>query len=79
MGISLGAPNVFAEKVPNSSSSLHQFTHGLIEGVQATSKTPRPETADAMLIRKKEWQWNRYLKSALHLPEWIDLGLENRT
>ncbi|MDA1305146.1 MAG: alginate export family protein [Nitrospirae bacterium] len=79
MGASLGAPNVCAEQASPTPFSLHQFTLGLIEGVQATSKTPRPETADAMLIRKKEWQWNRYLKSALHLPEWIDLGLENRT
>lgn len=38
------------------------------------------ETADTILINsRKEYEWNRYLKTALHLPDWIDLGLENRT
>lgn len=44
------------------------------------SGTPRLETADAILINnRKEYDWNRYLKAAMHLPDWIDLGLENRT
>jgi hypothetical protein len=32
-----------------------------------------------MLVQAREWQWNRYLKHALNLPDWIDLVLENRT
>ena len=40
---------------------------------------PQEEPADAVLIRTKEWKWNRYLKTALHLPDWLDLGLEHRT
>ncbi len=38
-----------------------------------------PETADAVLTRTKEWKWNRYVNKALKLPDWIDLGFENRT
>lgn len=37
------------------------------------------EPPDAILNRRKDIDWNRYLKTALHLPDWIDLGLENRT
>jgi Alginate export len=37
------------------------------------------EPADAVLNQRKELEWNRYLKTALHLPDWIDLGLEQRT
>ncbi len=37
------------------------------------------ESADAVLIQTREWKWNRYLKAALHLPDWLDLGLEHRT
>jgi len=37
------------------------------------------ETADAPLILERETKWNRYLKTALHLPDWVDLGVENRT
>jgi len=37
------------------------------------------EPADAVLIQRREVEWNRYARSALRLPDWIDLGLENRT
>jgi hypothetical protein len=37
------------------------------------------EPADAVLIQGKEAEWNRYLRTALRLPDWIDLALENRT
>jgi Alginate export len=37
------------------------------------------ETADAVLIQDKETQWNRYLKTAMGLPDFVDLGIENRT
>ena len=47
--------------------------------VRATPATPPAEPADAVLIRAKEWQWHRYLKNVLNLPDWLDLGLENRT
>jgi hypothetical protein len=37
------------------------------------------EPADAILNRRQDIDWTRYLKTATHLPDWIDLGLENRT
>ena len=37
------------------------------------------EPADAALNQRRELEWNRYLKTGLHLPDWIDLGLEQRT
>ena len=37
------------------------------------------EPADAVLNQRREIDWNRYLKTGLHLPDWIDLGLEQRT
>ncbi len=37
------------------------------------------ESADAVLIRKKEWRWSRYVKKIMNLPSWLDLGLEQRT
>ena len=39
---------------------------------------PVAEPADAVLVNRSEWKWNRYLKAALHLPAWLDLGLEHR-
>lgn len=56
-----------------------EFPHDVIPRIYAASKTPLLEPADAVLNRTKEWKWNRYLRSALNLPAWIDLGLENRT
>ena len=55
------------------------FTYGVFKRVKAASPTSIPESADAVLIRTKEWQWHRYLKHALNFPDWIDLGLEHRT
>ncbi|MEX2493610.1 MAG: alginate export family protein [Nitrospirales bacterium] len=37
------------------------------------------EPADAVLIQRSEVEWARYLKTALRLPDWVDLGIENRT
>ncbi len=37
------------------------------------------EPADAALNQRRELEWNRYLKTGLHFPNWIDLGLEQRT
>src|SRR5688572_29056618 len=37
------------------------------------------EPADAILNRRQDIEWTRYLKTAMHLPAWIDQGLENRT
>jgi len=37
------------------------------------------EPADAVLNRRRDLEWSRYLKTAMHLPDWVDLGLENRT
>ncbi|MBS0156083.1 MAG: alginate export family protein [Nitrospira sp.] len=37
------------------------------------------EPADAVLNQRRDIEWNRYLKTGLQLPDWIDLGLEQRT
>ena len=37
------------------------------------------EPADAVLNLRRELEWSRYVKTAMHLPDWLDLGLENRT
>jgi hypothetical protein len=48
---------------------------------KATDRTGKNwiEPADAVLNQRRELEWNRYLKTGLHLPDWIDLGLEQRT
>ncbi len=55
---------------------------GIKERVAAASEKKWEDTADYGLIprqRTKETKWNRYLKAGLDLPDWVDLGLENRT
>ncbi|MFN3682019.1 MAG: hypothetical protein ACK4VP_08275, partial [Nitrospira sp.] len=37
------------------------------------------EPADAVLNQRKDIDWIRYEKSLLHLPDWLDLAMENRT
>lgn len=37
------------------------------------------EPADAVLNLRRDIEWTRYVKTATHLPDWVDLGFENRT
>lgn len=37
------------------------------------------EPADAVLNQRRDIEWHRYEKALLHMPDWIDLALENRT
>ena len=37
------------------------------------------EPADAVLNQRRDIEWLHYEKPLLHLPDWLDLGLENRT
>ena len=37
------------------------------------------EPADAVLNQRRDIEWIRYEKTLLRLPDWLDLGLENRT
>lgn len=92
-GILLGTLGFFASGTLGITHSSADISHnpsiatagsttlmdGVIERLKSASTAPLPEPADAVLIRMKEWQWHRYLKNALNLPDWLDLGLENRT
>lgn len=70
----------------NTEDPVFKFMHdkGLITDDQYFHAMDRSggnwiEPADAVLNQRKELEWNRYLGTALRLPDWIDLGLENRT
>ncbi len=77
----LGIPHSSADISHNpniAAASSDTLMDGVIERLKS-STAPLPEPADVALIRMKEWQWHRYLKNALNLPDWLDLGLEHRT
>ena len=60
-------------------SEIGPFLNQLHQKAHSTSESPWKEQADAVLIQNTETQWERYLKAAMNLPDWVDLGLENRT
>lgn len=77
-----------AEDPPNRTSShaptglashLLEAVSTIKQRAEAHTNTNPIEPADATLNRRQEIEWNRYLKTALRLPDWIDLGLEQRT
>ncbi len=71
-----------AAEHPEANLNSHSPSLTFMEETWERTRKARPpirETADAILIRKSEWKWNRYLKEALNLPHWVDLGLEHRT
>jgi hypothetical protein len=59
--------------------SFLQTIPGIKQRADAQTGTNWIEPADTVLIQRKEVDWSRYVRTALHLPDWIDLGLENRT
>jgi Alginate export len=63
----------------SSYSDLSGFTDEIRKRAEAQAGKNWKETADAVLILERETKWNRYLKAAMHLPDWVDLGIENRT
>ncbi len=77
--ISIGSPSSWAETESHASSNFDQRYEGILDRIRSASTTPVSEPADAVLVRTREWKWNRYLKSALNLPDWVDLGLSHRT
>ncbi len=60
-------------------SNLLEAIANIKQRAEAQTGKNSIEPADAILNRRQEIEWNRYLKTALHLPDWIDLGLEQRT
>ena len=70
----------------NKSSMLSKTEGGsifsIIQGIKerADAKTGKNwiETPDAVLIQQNNLEWSRYLKEALKLPDWVDLGIEHR-
>lgn len=60
-------------------SHLHEAISNIKQRAETQTGKNSIEPADAILNRRQEIEWNRYLKTALHLPDWLDLGLEQRT
>jgi hypothetical protein len=56
-----------------------ELASGIKQQVDAQTGKNWIEPADAVLIQQRELAWSRYLRSAAHLPDWLDLGLEHRT
>jgi len=63
----------------DSDSNLVDVIHGIKKRADAQTGEKWIEPADSVLIRQRDVEWSRYLKTALHLPDWVDLGIENRT
>ncbi|WP_342349707.1 alginate export family protein, partial [uncultured Nitrospira sp.] len=59
-------------------SAFGDFFKEVKERAEAQNGRNWKETADASLIQDKETQWNRYLKGAMGLADFVDLGIENR-
>lgn len=71
-GSATPSPTESASGLPHELSTIKNLA-------EAHSDTNWIEPADAVLIQRREVAWNRYAQAALRLPDWIDLGLENRT
>ena len=64
---------------PENGSDYSDVIHGIKKRADAQTGKNWIEPADAVLNQRKELEWSRYLKTAMKLPDWVDLGIENRT
>jgi hypothetical protein len=81
-GVGFAAESTFS--TPSSissvtSSAVGEFLKTVKDRTEAQNGTPWKETADASLIQTKETIWNRHLKMAMNLPNFVELAIENRT
>ena len=60
-------------------SDYSDVIHGIKKRADAQTGKNWIEPSDAVLNLRRELEWSRYLKTALNLPDWVDLGIENRT
>ncbi|MGB5056811.1 MAG: alginate export family protein [Nitrospirales bacterium] len=73
-------PSVSVPSTSNGNGSDYpEIINGIRERAEAQTGKQWIETADAGLILRREVEWSRYLKTAMKLPDWVDLGIENRT
>ena len=73
------SPSSSSTEKGSSYSDLSGFTDEIRKRAEAQAGKNWKETADAVLILERETKWNRYLKTAMKLPDFVDLGIENRT
>lgn len=63
--------------------NVRELEHEIEEVIHAADEKRKPgkrtEPADDILSQIREHEWSRYVKTALTMPDWIDLGFENRT
>ncbi len=60
-------------------SDFSDVMHRIKERADAQTGKKWIEPVDAILNQSKELEWSRYLKTAMNLPDWVDVGIENRT
>ena len=78
--IALAHSAIATSQTPNiAAAESATVLDGVHTRLESASTSILSEPADAVLIRTKNWQWHRYLKHALNLPDWLDLGMEQRT
>ncbi|MGD9851546.1 MAG: alginate export family protein [Nitrospirales bacterium] len=80
VGLAAEPPSVSPSPGPaENGSDYPELVDGI--GVRAEVQTGKKwiEPADAVLNQRKEVEWPRYLNAVLHLPDWVDLAIENRT
>ncbi len=81
-GLALAAdppPVPTSSPLTENGSEFPDLLNGIQERAEAQIGKDWIPPADAVLIQRKELVWPRLLETALNLPAWMDLGIENRT
>ncbi len=72
-------PGSLSSTTTENGSDYSGVINGIKKRADAQTEANWIEPSDAVLNQRRELEWSRYLKTALNLPDWVDLGIENRT
>ncbi|MCP9453403.1 MAG: alginate export family protein [Nitrospira sp.] len=76
-------PVGYSDLLLNVRELEQEIEHEIEEIIHTADEKRKPgkrtEPADDVLTQIREHEWSRYVKTLLTMPDWIDLGFENRT
>ncbi|MCP9470753.1 MAG: alginate export family protein [Nitrospira sp.] len=76
-------PLGYSDLLLNVRELEQEIEHEIEEIIHTADEKRKPgkrtEPADDVLTQIREHEWSRYVKTLLTMPDWVDLGFENRT
>lgn len=79
-GVALAEESAVRDPAAREESAIQNLTQGVRERIRTSLEgSTWTEQPDHVLYRQSEQKWNRLLRDALNLPNWVELSAQQRT